>query len=102
MDEAVHTEIFAHLDQVMTAEARQRVDGWELAIRDGDGQVRCAWQPDLALVAGGADEMVPTLLQMMISMVRDGLMAPQRDSLSAAARDRTPDGNQSNAPGVQS
>ena len=46
MDEAVYTEIFAHHDQVMTAEARNRDDGWELAIRDGDGQVlRLAARP---------------------------------------------------------
>lgn len=102
MDEAVYTEIFAHHDQVMTAEARNRDDGWELAIRDGDGQVRCGWRPDPALMAGDADRMMTTVLQMMVSMVRSGLLPLDARGPSALAQGWTSGQSMPGLPGSRS
>ncbi|MCR0985185.1 hypothetical protein [Roseomonas populi] len=74
MNRAAHTDLFAHLDRVMTAEAHRLDDRWEMVIRDEDGRVRCAWRPDMALLAGDAERIAPSVLQMMISMVRNGLL----------------------------
>lgn len=79
MDTAAYTEVFAHLEQVMTAEAHERRDGWELLIRDGEGRLLCSWRPDAALLAGDADRIAPTVLRMLIAMVRNGAL-PLRGS----------------------
>ncbi|WP_338661799.1 hypothetical protein VQH23_16380 [Pararoseomonas sp. SCSIO 73927] len=78
MDRQPHfTDIFAHEGHAFRAVAYEAGDRWELAIIDEDGLIRCFWRPDPDMLQERPAEMVPSVLKMIIIMVKQGVLPLQ-------------------------